>query len=250
MNKLFTVLAISAVTTLSFACSSEDDEQPATGGTANAGSGGKAGSGGTAGKGGASGMAGSGGTSGSAGSAGTGGATSGMPLGKDNPPTLGAQIDRNGRPAISTALIDTFNADETMKGATKDAYNAASDPTTWATQFVPKIMTSLAILDGLDGTCGNQLLAGPTGYQAFATVLADDRLYVNTASGTCDTYLGVEAQALGAVTDGGCGGRTPLYDVIERSYSVLATGQLAGVDDAVTMDDAAHSATTFPFLAE
>lgn len=164
-------------------------------------------------------------------------------------PPLGAQIDRAGRAAISTATIETFQADEQIVGTEKDAYNAAG-PDDWA-GYVPQMMTSLAILDALDATCGNQLLAdaGDDRYAFLATVLSDDRLWVNSGSGTCGVYLGVEAEAIGAVPAGmgGCGGRAPADDVIERSYSVLAAGILAGVDDGVTADDG-NVTDTFPFL--
>ncbi len=164
-------------------------------------------------------------------------------------PTLGAQIDRAGRAAISTATIETFQADEQIVGTQKDAYNAAG-PEQWAA-YIPQMMTSLAILDALDATCGNQLLAdaGDDRYAFLATVLSDDRVWVNSDSGTCGVYLGVEAEAIGAVPAGmgGCGGRTPADDVIERSYSVLAAGILAGVDDGVTADDG-NVTDTFPFL--
>ncbi len=170
-------------------------------------------------------------------------------------PTLGAQIDGNGRPAINTALVETFNGDSVAKGAAKDAYNQAG-PAGWP-GFEDQFKASLGILDSLDASCGNQLLANdedPNGrYDALAGVLLDDRLYVNSDSGTCGVYLGVEAEAIEAVGagEGGCGGRSLDDDVIERSYSVLATGSLGGetgVDDTITANDVANS-TTFPFLA-
>ncbi len=172
--------------------------------------------------------------------------------GKDNPPTLGDQIDRTGRPAINTALNDTFNGDDMAKGAAKDAYNAAG-PDGWGA-FSPAFEGSLAILDSLDTVCGNQLLAGetpdPGRYSALAGILADDQLYVNTGSGTCGVYLGLEAEIVGAVEAGvgGCGGRTLDDDIIERSYSVLAAGILEGVDDTIAENDVANS-PNFPFVA-
>lgn len=174
-----------------------------------------------------------------------------MPLGADNPPDLGAQIDRMGRPAINTALNNPFNGDATARNAAKDAYNADTTASTWAATWSDDFRISLAILDSLDRNCGNQLGADLTDdrYAFLAGVLADDQLYVNSASGTCGTYLGHEAEVLEIVEDGGCGGRTPNDDVIDRSYSVLAAGILTGIDDTITEDDAVHSATTFPFLA-
>jgi hypothetical protein len=166
-------------------------------------------------------------------------------------PEIGPQIDRVGRAAINTALNNTFNGDEAAKGEAKDRYNAAG-PSDWA-MFKGDFAASLAILDSLDTVCGNQLLAGAEDearYQTLATVLADDQLYVNINSGDCGTYLGLEAEVVGAVPmgAGGCGGRTPSDDVIERSYSLLAAGALAGIDDTIQGDDGQQS-EGFPFLA-
>ncbi|MCB9615495.1 MAG: DUF4331 family protein [Sandaracinus sp.] len=180
-----------------------------------------------------------------------GGPTGPMPRGAANPPALGAQIDRVGRPAISSALIHAFDGDMTTRNAAKDAYNADGTASGWGAEWTDEIRTSLAILDSLDRNCGNQLAADQTEsrYTFLAGVLADDQLYVNAGSGSCGTYLGLEAQVLGVVEDGGCGGRTPNDDVIDRSYSVLAAGILTGVDDTITTDDATHDPDTFPFLA-
>lgn len=174
--------------------------------------------------------------------------------GRDNPPSVGTQIDRNGRPGISTAAMATFTPDET-RNARRAAYAAADDPADWAADFTGDISSTLAILDSLDTNCGNQLLAGDTAeagrYDGLAGVLADDRLYVNAASGENggNLYLGVEAQAVGALEDGGAGGRRPSDDVIERSYSVLAAGILAGIDDTIaTDDDGELDDDNFPFL--
>ena len=177
--------------------------------------------------------------------------------GNPSPPTLGRQIDRMGRAGVNTALTDPF---DTVLGMTsdqvKDAYNASTDPTTWASTWSAKIAVNLAILDGLDGVCGNQLLAGGTAtpgrYNALAGILADDELYVNTANGTCSIggYLAVEANAAGvAGTATDCGGRTPVQNSIDRTYSVLVAGALSGVTNGVTVDvDGNANATTFPFL--
>ncbi len=168
------------------------------------------------------------------------------------PPALGPQIDRMGRAGVNTAVTDPFNLNSTTKGANQDGYNAASVPAQWGAQFATRFAGNLAILDSLDTVCGNQLLAGPAPiagrYGTLASVLADDQLYVNSNSGTCDVYLAVEANAVG-ITNTDCGGRTPLVDTIDRTYSVLAAGALAGVTDGVDRDaDGAHSNRTFPFL--
>src|ERR1700690_2587035 len=134
------------------------------------------------------------------------------------PPTLGAQIDRMGRPAINTAITDPFDGDATAHGAKQDPYNAA--PPATGSPFEAQFEANLAILDGLDMTCGNQFAADitktdATRYKALADVLTDDELYVDTSSGTCTTYLGVEANATGIIPNTDCGGRTLTEDVVD-----------------------------------
>ncbi len=166
------------------------------------------------------------------------------------PPALGTQIDRIGRPAVSTALIAPFQSNATTKGALKDEYNAAA-PAAWS-GYAAEMSSNLAIYDALDGVCGNQLAAGATAtagrYGTLGAVLSDDRLWVNTASTTCTTYLAVEANATGILANTDCGGRRFGYDVIDITYSAVAIGALAGVGDGITADDGMPAAT-FPFLA-
>ena len=188
------------------------------------------------------------GAGGSGGSAGTGGSG------------VTGQIDRMGRPAVNTALTQTFNPDSTASQARKDAYNAEDESAAWS-GFAADFAASLAILDSLDTDsvaetgCGTQLAigdptepGGDTRYDALAGVLADDQLYVDSTTNECVAYLGVEAEALGAVPDGGCGGRTPRYDVIDDTYSVLALGALSGFGDGVD-ENAEGFLDGFPFLA-
>jgi hypothetical protein len=189
---------------------------------------------------------GTGGTGGTAGGGGTGGENAFPP-----PPALGAQIDRFGRPAINTALNNTFNADLVTKDAAKDNYNHAKRAD-WS-GFAGEFALNLGILDSLDANCGNQFLAdpvlGPDRYAGLAGVLADDRLWVNLASDSCTTYLAVEANATMALPNNDCGGRRPADDVIERSYSLLAAGLLTGVDDTILADPIKTGVETFPYLA-
>jgi hypothetical protein len=170
---------------------------------------------------------------------------------------LDHQIDRMGRAGINTAATAPFfreSVEEEKKAHddVADAYNSASDPTQWVSLFSGEIATNIAILDSLDTVCGNQLLAGPTAtpgrYDTLAGVLADDQLYVNTNSSSCHQYLAVEGNAVGIKNDD-CGGRTPLYDTIDVTYSVLAIGKLEGVTDGIDRDDdGAASTTQFPYL--
>jgi hypothetical protein len=188
------------------------------------------------------------------GGAGAGGTTgAGGTGGASGPPALGAQIDRIGRPAINTAISDPFDSDATAHGAKQDVYNVAT-PATGST-FEAQFEANLAILDGLDMNCGNQFAADKTKtdatrYKALADVLVDDQLYVDTSSGTCTTYLGVEANATGIIANTDCGGRTLTEDVVDESYSLLALGATSGVTDGVAADDTVSAQTpTFPFLA-
>lgn len=168
------------------------------------------------------------------------------------PPELGTQIDRMGRSAINTALNATFSADEAAEDAAEDAYNVAGAD--MFSLFTSEIQANLAIYDSLDMVCGNQFAAdatlSPDRYAALAGILADDQLYVNSDASTCTTYLAVEASATGIIPNTDCGGRTPLYDTIDVTYSALAIGALAGVSDGIAADEnPGHSATVFPWLA-
>ncbi len=161
-------------------------------------------------------------------------------------PTLGAQIDRMGRPAINTALVDPFDTVPNMTiDMVKQAYNEAADPTMWDAMFHGQanmsthtyVAGNLAVFDGLDAMCGNQVAFGAAGpnmpYDFLATVLANDQLVVDTSQKDCNLYLGVEAKALGLPVND-CGGRTPLEDVVDESYTLLAVGQ-NGLCQAGTM---------------
>lgn len=173
-------------------------------------------------------------------------------LGKNNRPVPAAadRIDRAGRPAISAALVSTFAPD--AQQADLERYNTSGNANP---AFVPIMASSLAILDGIDGVCGNQLLADMSlanPYAPLASALNDDQLYVRSDRvGAGSAYLGVEGEAVRALQpgQGSGGGRVPGDDVVERSYSVLVAGQLGGYDDLVERDDATHDVDVFPFLA-
>lgn len=171
-------------------------------------------------------------------------------------PHLGAMIvDRMGRAAVNTALTNPF---DTVAGsspnAVKDAYNAVADPTMWSSMFKGYIMSNLAIFDGLDTVCGNQFIADASAprYGTLASVLVDDELYLNTASGACSIYLGVEANAVNAIPNTDCGGRTPLENTIDETYSLLAIGKPSGVTNGIVSHvippNTPASLSAFPFL--
>ena len=166
------------------------------------------------------------------------------------PPALGVQVDRMGRAAIATALVVPFEDDET-RGAALDAYNAVGQQQ-WPT-FSERVSASLAVYDGLDGLCGNQILAdlgvvGRERYAALTGALTDDRLYLDASSGACSQYLAVELDATGLVGNEDCGGRTPLHDTIDVSYTALTNDLTVPVGDGVPRDDRESSIDIFPFL--
>ena len=185
-------------------------------------------------------------------------------------PTVGAQIDRLGRPGINTALTDPFwnNGTGTVDQhhMKQDAYNAGDNPSTWASLMIGGktvlaiFEANLAAYDGLDtglasapNTCGNQFgFGGPLGaaYTTLATVLADDQLYLDTSTTTCSQYLGVEVKTLVPSAAADCGGRTLTENVIDTTYNVLAIGTLTGpVTNGITSDAAGtETNAVFPYL--
>jgi len=163
------------------------------------------------------------------------------------------QIDRMGRPLTGNALLGTI-AREEVSDDLKERYNAATPAT--AASFVGEIEKGLALYDGFDGTCGNAWLADAKApardrYRPLATLLADDRLWIDTRATECRQFFAVELANLSGSTDAAhdCGGRTPVEDAIDVYRSLLATGATSGIDDGVDRDDHVHSTSVFPFLA-
>jgi hypothetical protein len=162
------------------------------------------------------------------------------------------QLDRMGRPLTGNALLGTLAADKVSEKLKED-YNRAT-PTS-AARFIPEIEKTLALYDAFDGKCGNQLLASKQAsagrYRDLATLLADDRLWVNSASGVCTQLFAVE---LAELVDQGarrsdCGGRSPTYSAANAYRSFLANGTSTGIADGLSRDARDHSAAAFPFLA-
>jgi hypothetical protein len=155
------------------------------------------------------------------------------------------QIDRMGRPLTGNALLATLGS-AIESDRLKEQYNSATPAA--AARFAPEIEKSLGLYDGFDGVCGNQLLAAKqvTGmrYRELATVLADDRLWVNSAASVCKQFFAVE---LGLTND--CGGRTPTHSAVNAYRSLLAVGAATGIDDGLERDEVDHSSNAFPFLA-
>lgn len=164
-------------------------------------------------------------------------------------PRLGSPVDRAGRALTGNALVGLLEQ-EPVADRRKEEYNRAA-LADWP-GFVPDIERSLALYDGLDGSCGDPWLvdrrAEPARrYHALAVELADDRLWVDSRFTTCPHYLAVELAGDGP--PGGCGGRTPVHDAVDVFRSLLVGGTLDRVDDGVAHDDRSHSTSEFPFLA-
>jgi hypothetical protein len=168
--------------------------------------------------------------------------------------SAGKQIDRMARPFVVNTLLGVapFSTDD-ASGQRREEYNA-SLPANWA-RFVTDLQKSLAFQDSLDGECGNQFLAepheSPTRYAKLASVFADDRLWVNTASRVCTQFFAVEISTLTdqKVLTQDCGGRTPTYDTSNAWRSLLILGTLTGITDGLNGDEHPPSTTVFPFLA-
>jgi hypothetical protein len=179
-------------------------------------------------------------------------------------PTIGSTtLDRMGRAAINTALTNPFYTSKTMHEAQLDAYNKA--PVSMWGSFASQFAGALAVLDGLDGVCGNQPLfdngaadgGASGGYGTLAGILANDQLLLDTAVSTCDptkNYLAVEVGVITKSTPASCGGRTPLDPAINVTYAVVsgAIGTSVTVSDGVMADadPAANTASlsAFPYL--
>lgn len=174
-------------------------------------------------------------------------------------PALGTQLDRFGRPAVNTALNHTFDTDTAKQDKAKDDYNKDGTNAGWAAAYKAEIAKNLALYDGIDAKCGNQPFADTsktdaTRYDVLATVLADDRQWLDTkgtypapATPTAVGYLAVELNALGA-TNTEPGGRKLGYDVIDKTYGVvMAEG--TGIEDGVTAVAEKTGGVAFPYLA-
>lgn len=161
----------------------------------------------------------------------------------------GVVIDRMGRALTGNMLLGTLDAPN-VGNDLKTRYNGA-EQARWQS-FAKDLAQNLAIYDGFDGRCGNQWLAiqnspAVSRYADLANLLADDRLWVNSASRICRQYLAVEFDHVGD-TNRDCGGRTPSADAVDVFRSLLSRGEITGLPDGVDVDDGHHSDSVFPFL--
>lgn len=163
------------------------------------------------------------------------------------------QIDRAARPLTGNSLLAPLGPDE-VSDRVKDRYNQTTPDT--AEDFIPEFQKSLGLYDGYDGICGNQFLSNSSDdpdvrYGQLAILLADDRLWVNSASTRCTSLFAVERAALAGERGmrGDCGGRAPSYNASNVYRSLLATGAPTGIDDGLDHDEVPPSDSVFPFLA-
>jgi len=162
------------------------------------------------------------------------------------------QVDRAGRPLTGNALLAPLGP-EAVSDQLKDDYNRATPAT--SSRFVPAIQESLGLYDGYDGTCANGLMGNSSEdidvrYGALATLLADDRLWVNSAATACTQLFAVERAAVAGepALKADCGGRAPSYNAVNVYRSLLVDGAPTGVDDGVDRDELTPSDSVFPFL--
>lgn len=135
-------------------------------------------------------------------------------------PSIGPQIDRMGRPAISTALDHAFDSNATTAGAAKDAYNQDQAMGDWPTTYAAQFSANLAIIDSLDtgltctlgdcggettgyagDGCGNQALYnGMTGGQAgHCSTTTTQGCAITSQCPTSETCVGPVATSYGAL---------------------------------------------------
>lgn len=223
-----------------------------------------------------------------AGEDGGGGSGDGGGGGNGGKPEKGAPIDRMGRPAINTALngafvqfdgTDKVASDSTQRLADQDAYNEDNQPNDWDDNYTEIFAANLGILDTLDASAGNPQpgacqnpvtsngsVSNVDSYDFVAAALTNDRLFVYADGEGCSAaaiegegtngevggYLSAEAAALAGLTLTGCAGRRPIDDVIETTYSIVAAGGLAGVDDGIGPEDVPEGShpEVFPYIGE
>jgi len=149
--------------------------------------------------------------------------------------TSAGQVDRRGRPMTSTILPEEK----------RDAYNAASDPSTWDSMFRADLEAALTGIDSADGIGGNSFNLP----SEIAPILADDRLSVDLAWSQCLGVWGFElSQLVPQPHTKDCGGRMLDYDYMEEFLSMTISGFDPLYDDFVTENDVPFLAE-FPFMA-
>jgi hypothetical protein len=127
----------------------------------------------------------------------------------------------------------------------RDAYNAASDPSTWVSLYGADLETALTGIDSTDGISGNSHIPP----SELAPILVDDRLKVDLEWSACLGVWGMELSVqIPQPNTNDCGGRMLDYDYLEEFLSMTISGFDPLYDDFVTANDVPFL-TEFPFLA-
>jgi hypothetical protein len=163
------------------------------------------------------------------------------------------QIDRAARPLTGNALLATLGSED-ESNRLKEAYNAATPAT--GQPFAVEIAKGVALYDGFDGQCGNGFtvdrdLPPLRRYTELASLLADDRLWVNSRSSACTQLFAVERATLAGALEleHDCGGRTPAMNAVNVYRSLLVDSTTSSLSDGLDRDERPVSASAFPFLS-
>ena len=153
----------------------------------------------------------------------------------------GTQVDRAGRPGISTVLlakeVATLSGADLPTEADKDTFNQSTPQALKTGAVATKMKGVLAVLFSL-GAAQSEVLPQAT----LEAVLIDggDVLVIDTA-GTTTGYLGVETAATNSF-----GGRGLTEDVVDTSLAALTRGAL---DSDGVSASAEAPISDFPYLA-
>jgi hypothetical protein len=174
------------------------------------------------------------------------------------PPALGPQLDRVGRPLVSTALLERWFVPDGDHDTAVDSYNEDDAVAGWSDTYWSRLHLALGVFDSLDNQSGNTLqydTGGPSPchntsvhdcYQTVALLFANDWILVRGNTNQPVEYLGIEEDILGVTGPSNPrGGRRPDDDVVDRTYSLLANTALT---DNVNAPPQAQVGE-FPFLA-
>jgi hypothetical protein len=171
------------------------------------------------------------------------------------PPPLGEMVDRVGRPLIARLLIGTTSP-EAERAAAQQQYQRLGPLDGF--RFEVEMARHIALFDGADSYAfaGDQCRSAASGTE-LASILANDRLFVDTDQGNCTHFFEVERAFL--VSRGtsrtSCGGYMPTQDAVDTMYSILIRALGTPGNPGPPVPDGAQPHNdylgndSFPFLA-
>lgn len=172
------------------------------------------------------------------------------------PPALGDQVDRVGRPLVSTMFLDRFEGTvEPNHDDTVDAYNQDGNLASWADDHVEDLRGSLGVYDVLDNAEGTTTLYDISGNcdddlncRAYlARLLSQDTLVIDLGGFDPPRYFAMEDDLdMADPTPAAVGGRTLTDDVVDIHYQRFSGDAL--LVDGVGEPDQSPS-LEFPYLA-